>query len=126
MEPDYCEIPRWQFIKQLIVNLDPVDFLNKMRQAKNPILLDVRTEKEVLEGKLERAIHLDYLAYSFLDDLEKLNREGSYFVYCRSGRRSVRTCTLMRNMGFKNIYNLEGGLVAWKNVFSENEIVNRI
>jgi rhodanese-related sulfurtransferase len=120
MEPDYCEIPRWQFLKRLLVSLDPVDFQETLMKEKDPVLLDVRTGKEVVEDKLEGAVHLDYLDYRFLDELEKLDRKKPYFVYCRTGRRSVRTCTLMRNMGFKSIFNLEGGLLAWKEVFKHS------
>jgi rhodanese-related sulfurtransferase len=47
-----------------------------------------------------------------LDKIEDLEKGKSYLVYCRSGRRSIRVCTWMRNGGFDNqkIFNLDKGL----------------
>jgi len=112
----YCEIPRWQMLKSQLDNLDVASFRQAMEDNSLSILLDVRTKEELDLQKLEGAVHLDYLDYNFLDDLEKLDRDKTYLVYCRSGRRSVRTCVLMKNWGFKRVFNLDGGLVAWNQI----------
>ena len=114
-----CEIPRWQVLKSFITNLEPEAFKMQLHQTKQATLLDVRTEEEIKEQSLEGALHLDYLSEGFLDQLELMDRDGHYFVYCRTGRRSIRTGILMRNWGFKHIFNLEGGLVAWDRVYKQ-------
>ncbi len=80
----------------------------------NAIIIDVRTEDEVEEGYIPNMINIDIgLGQGFLDELEKLDKTKSYYVYCRSGSRSAQACTLMGRMGFKNIYNLVGGFMNW-------------
>lgn len=112
-----CEVPRWHQLKQLLVNLDASQFKQEMAAVKDAVLLDVRTEKEAEEFQLNGSITLDYLADDFIDKLEALDKESTYFVYCRTGRRSVRTCIMMRNSGIKNIFHLDGGVEAWKRAF---------
>ncbi len=114
-----CEIPRWQLLKSQLENLDPVAFKDRLRSTQKALLLDVRTAEEVQEFSLSHAFHLDYFAEDFLDRLESLDRDTAYFIYCRTGRRSVRTGILMRNWGFSHLINLEGGLVAWQQIFGD-------
>ena len=115
---DACEIPRWQILKTKLVNLDPKPFQNLLRQTPSAILLDVRTPEEIDDFALDNAYPLNYLGADFLDVLEDWDRNATYFIYCRTGRRSVRAGILMHNWGFKNLINLEGGLVAWQEVFN--------
>lgn len=111
MEEQGCKISRWQILTSKLNNLDGKAFLEAIRpNDSHQTILDVRTMKEFEDQHLEHAVNLDYLGHSFLDDLEKLPIAHSYYVYCRSGRRSARVCTLMQNMGFEKVYNLEGGL----------------
>ena len=111
---EVCEIPRWQLLKERLINLSPKEFDRQYRANPGAILLDVRTAEEAEENMLPDAMHVDYLAEGFLDKLEEMNRDTIYFIYCRTGRRSVRTGILMQNWGFKRIANLDGGLVAWE------------
>lgn len=111
--PPACPIPRWQLLKQALRNVDPVAF-DQLRQAQGYVLIDVRTENEYRGFHLENAINLDYLGPNFLEQLEALDPSQTYLVYCRSGRRSVRACTLMKNAGITNLIHLDGGLNAWE------------
>lgn len=113
MEENTCKISRWEILKQQLNNLEPEAFQQAISEGKEHIVLDVRTEAEYASGHLPNAINISYLAYDFWDRIEQLDPNAQYYVYCRSGRRSVRTCTLMKNGGFKNIFNLDGGLNAW-------------
>ncbi len=115
----HCEMPRWQLLKSSLVNLDPVAFKEMLEGREGVVLIDVRTSEEVQTYRLEGSLHLDYLGPGFLDALEDLDREATYLLYCRSGRRSVRTGVLMKNWGFNHVINLDGGLAAWKEVFTE-------
>lgn len=109
-----CEIPRWQLLKQQIVNLSPADFSKGAKLDRNAILVDVRTTAEWQSGSLDKAIHIDYLSEEFLDVIETLDRTKTYYLFCRTGRRSIRTGVLMKNWGFEKVINLDGGLTAWE------------
>ncbi len=109
-----CEIPRWQQLKQDIINLNPSEFKEAVEKDPDAILIDVRTARELAEGTLENSLHLDYLAQDFLDRIDQLDRSRSYYLFCRTGRRSVRTGILMKNWGFTRLVNLDGGLTAWE------------
>lgn len=73
------------------------------------VILDVRTPEETAEGMIEGAEQLDYNADNFEAEIEKLDKEKTYLVYCRSGNRSGKACALMAEKGFKNLYNMKGG-----------------
>lgn len=117
MKGDSCKISRWQILKSQLNNLTPEEFHSLVLQTDNAVVIDVRTNREYVHGHLFNAINIDYLAYDFWDRIETLDPHKTYFVYCRSGRRSVRTCTLMHNGGFKNVFNLDGGLNIWEEAF---------
>lgn len=109
-----CKTPRWRLIKAQLNNLKQIAFKEKM-EARDVTILDVRTEKEYLQGHIKGAIHFDYLAEGFWDAVEQLDNTKDILVYCRTGRRSIRACTLMKNGGFAadKVFNLEGGFVEW-------------
>lgn len=75
--------------------------------------LDVRTPEEISQGMINGALKIDFRAKDFKKQLEKLNKEESYIVYCKSGGRSSKTADIMQQMGFSSIYNLEGGYTAF-------------
>ena len=108
-----CKTSRWRQLKAQLNNVDAEGFLALNAKYPEATIIDVRTPGETSSGSLKEAIHLDYLGYDFIDRLEEMDPEATYLVYCRSGRRSIRACTLMKNSGFTNVYNLDGGLVVW-------------
>ncbi len=73
------------------------------------VLIDVRTPGEYEDGHAVPAVNIDYYAGDFQNSLDKLDRDGTYFLYCRSGNRSSRTMALMEKMGFHEVYDLAGG-----------------
>lgn len=121
-EEKTCKITRWQILKTKLNNLTPEEFRNGIINTPAAILIDVRTRAEYEQKSLPEAINIDYLAYDFWDILEKIDPNSPCFVFCRSGRRSIRACTLMKNGGFTKIYNLDGGLKVWNETFGELEI----
>lgn len=114
-----CQIPRWQIFKSRLNNLHPKQFLAMMEEDTDIQLIDVRTPAEFASFHLPNAQNIDYLGENFWEQMETLDSSKITLVYCRTGRRSVRTCTLMRNGGFDNakIFNLDGGIVVWEEVF---------
>ena len=112
--PPACPIPRWQLLKQQLYNVSPSEFDNLRAQAPPGTLIDVRSEDEFTAYHLEGAVNYNYLGPSFLEQLETLDPATEYLVYCRSGRRSVRACTLMRNAGIEKLIHLDGGMNAYE------------
>ncbi len=80
----------------------------------NFIVLDVRTKDEVLKSHIPRSLNLDYHQPNFKEELEKLDKNKTYLVYCRTGVRSKGAMKIMKELGFKKIYNLVGGITNWK------------
>jgi rhodanese-related sulfurtransferase len=80
----------------------------------NGVILDVRTPDEIKSGVIPNAVFLDYFQKDFEKQVEKLDKAKTYYVYCASGARSGETVALMKKNGFKEAYNLKGGMVAWK------------
>ena len=96
-----------------IIVLAPQAFINQAKADTTSILLDVRTSKEYSEGHLAGAQQLDYLNPEAFDaGLSKLDKSHTYYIYCRSGKRSHGACLKMKKQGFK-VYDMEGGILNW-------------
>mgnify|MGYP001591581983 CR=1 FL=1 len=92
--------------------LSPVDFLAKLKSTADPILLDVRTPKEIAIDRLENSQSIVFDG-SFSNKLEGLEHKP-LFVYCASGKRSAKAAAILREKGYENVFELEGGLNQWK------------
>lgn len=112
-----CQVPRWKLMKGELNNLPPVAFAAAIQECEDMVLLDCRTPSEFESGHLPGAINFNYLTQDFVGQMEQLDPSKTYFIYCRSERRSLRTCVLLKNGGFKKIYHLDGGLNEWLKVF---------
>jgi rhodanese-related sulfurtransferase len=78
------------------------------------MILDVRTAQEYRFGHLSGSVNLDFRSASFADELARLDRSKPYLVYCRTGVRSGRATALMKSLGFREIYDLAGGIAGWQ------------
>lgn len=94
-------------------SLDPKSFKEKLAQEPTAILLDVRTPEEAAGGIIPGAIVMDFNAPDFKAKVSKLDKDKTYFVYCKVGGRSGQATELMGNKGFKKVFNLKGGYMAW-------------
>lgn len=94
-------------------DLDVAAFKQKMAEP-GVILLDVRTPEETAEGKIAAdCAEIDFEASDFEAKIDKLDKDKTYLIYCRSGNRSSQASALMAEKGFKHLYNLDGGYTAW-------------
>ena len=84
-------------------------------QAKDPrfLLVDVRTPEEYAQGHLAGARLVDFKSPDFSDKIGKLPRDGKILIYCRSGHRSGMALSRMKEMGFSDVRDVEGGIDAW-------------
>lgn len=86
----------------------------QLSKDKNAVVLDVRTTQELEEGFIPNAMHLDiYQGQEFMEKINELDKNKNYYVYCKSGGRSGQACAIMSQLGFKNAYNLVGGIMQW-------------
>jgi len=76
-------------------------------------IIDVRTPEEFNDGHIENAILIDFYSEDFRDEIARLDREKTYFVYCRSGNRSGQTIDILSELGFQEVYHLSAGIREW-------------
>lgn len=93
--------------------LSPRDFNSKYKDTPNAVLLDVRTEEEVRAGTIMGSQNIVY-DDSFENKIGNLPTSAPIFVYCAAGKRSEKAARILKDKGFKEVYQLKGGLNAWK------------
>ena len=96
-----------------IKTIESKDFAETMNTTQNPQILDVRTPEEFTQGHIDNAANVNWLGDRFVADAEKFDKTKPVFVYCKSGRRSKKATEKLQELGFKNIYELEGGFMKW-------------
>jgi len=96
------------------MNLTQQEWVSQLQEDENAIILDVRTEDEWNDGIIENAINIDiHQGQVFINEIEALDKNKNYYVYCRSGARSAKACEIMNELGIENAFNLTGGILAW-------------
>lgn len=86
----------------------------QFEQNEDAQLLDVRTAQEYAEGHIAGSVNIDIFAADFDQQVQQLDKNKPVYVYCRSGRRSANAMARMRDAGFTEIHNLQGGIMAWQ------------
>ncbi len=115
-------------------DLDPVEF-KKMMDANEFTAIDVRKFKERYDDNIfpdlkrpygfipNTPLNIDWESGNFKNEIAKLDKNKPYGVYCRSGHRSGNAMKAMKEMGFKHVYNLFGGMKAWLKKGYPNEVL---
>ena len=96
-----------------IKTIDSKAFAEKMAATPNPQILDVRTPEEFTSDHIDNAKNINWLGTTFVSDVEKLDKSQPVFVYCKSGGRSQKAAEKLNELGFKTIYQLDGGILKW-------------
>jgi rhodanese-related sulfurtransferase len=78
------------------------------------VILDIRTPAEFAQGHIAGALSIDYYSPQFKSALDRLDREKTYLVYCRSGNRSKKAMKIFEELGFARIYHMTGGILDWQ------------
>ena len=90
------------------IDISPQDFRSKLEKDRG-IIIDVRTHGEYNEGHLKDADQQhDYLNGDFQQELGSLDKNKTYYLYCRSGNRSGKAARIMKMQGFDKVYNVGG------------------
>ncbi len=97
-------------------NISVQELKERLEAGENLHLLDVREPDENAEFNIGGIlIPLGKIHSMQFDEIEDLANE-EIVIYCRSGNRSLQACMFLEMTGFKNVKNLAGGLVEWKNL----------
>lgn len=96
-------------------NISQDEWVKKISDEEDPIIIDVRTPEEWAQGIIKGAKLINIFDMEdFCAEVEKLNKDQDCFLYCRSGARSGHACQIMDDLGFKNTFNLIGGIMNWQ------------
>ena len=94
------------------MNLSQQDWKAQLDRDPNAVILDVRTPEEFLAGHIDKAKNINFNDPNFKQTIAtSLNKNKPVAIYCRSGRRSASALIILKEMGFKDIYDLEGGFL---------------
>ncbi|TRX20793.1 rhodanese-like domain-containing protein [Flavobacterium franklandianum] len=88
-------------------------FAKKIKETPKPQILDVRTPEEFDSEHIDNAININWLSNDFATNIKKIDKSKPVFLYCKSGGRSAKAAAKLEELGFKKIYNLEGGMMKW-------------
>jgi rhodanese-related sulfurtransferase len=95
-----------------IITIDELH--NRMTAGEALNLIDVREPHEHEEFNIGGVLHpLGRIMSADVDDLDGL-KDHEVIVYCRSGNRSGQAAMMLESMGFSNVKNLQGGMMAWR------------
>jgi rhodanese-related sulfurtransferase len=81
--------------------------------ASGVAVLDIRTPAEFDAAHLGDATLLDFYESDFADRLADLDKDVPYVLYCRSGNRSALAAAMMDELGFSDVAEIDGGILAW-------------
>jgi thioredoxin 1 len=95
-------------------DLSPAEFSKKIKQMPSSPLIDVRTPEEFSKGHLGNAKNINWEGYDFENQIAQFALSVPVFVYCLSGGRSSSAANKMRSLGFREVYELKGGISQWR------------
>ena len=102
------------FVRSQFVNMKASEAAKILKNNPEAVVLDIRTPKEYAEGHIPDAINIDYKADSFESELEKLDRDTTYLMHCRSGRRSANSLEIFEKLGFRHVIHMDDGILGWQ------------
>lgn len=94
--------------------IDPTAFEQMILTDTSVQLIDVRTPDEYQSGHIAKAVNYNINDASFGENLAKLDLNRPVLVYCAVGGRSGRAAAQLDKLGFKKVFDLRGGMTAWR------------
>ncbi|AWA29953.1 thioredoxin [Flavobacterium magnum] len=88
-------------------------FAEKIKNTPQPQILDVRTPEEFNDQHLDNANNVNWNSEDFATKAAAYDQSKPVFVYCMSGGRSKQAAEKLSEMGFKTVYELQGGIIKW-------------
>ena len=98
----------------MISKMDAKELKQKLDNNEKIILIDCREKIEWDESRIETAQFLPLSDFEKqMEKLEETDKGALIVCQCRSGKRSMSAAAMLQDEGFKNLYNLEGGILGW-------------
>jgi len=97
----------------MLVNLNSEEFSNQIKNDNHSNIIDVRTKMEYINGHIPKAKLMDIYLPTFASEILVLDKNKSYYLYCRSGSRSYHAGLFMIENGFTKVFNLRNGVLDW-------------
>ncbi len=94
--------------------LSVASFSEAVAGVDSAVVIDVRTPGEFAEGHLAGALNINWNGESFVEHAALLDKSTPVYVYCRSGGRSNSAAQKLRELGFSQVFDMEGGMMAWR------------
>ena len=95
----------------MIKEIDSSQLEQQLTSGKDLILIDIRSDAEVMHGMLPQSTHLPMQMIPA--SISEFPHDRDIVLYCRSGVRSYHACTFLMQQGFDNVINLKGGIIDW-------------
>jgi rhodanese-related sulfurtransferase len=102
------------YYKNTVKTIQPSELYKKILKGETIYLLDTREETEFLVSRIKGAIHVGYDKFN-IKSTYSFAKNTTVIVYCTIGARSENIGEKLQKKGFKNVYNLYGGIIYWKN-----------
>ena len=96
----------------IIQDISKNDVLDLL-EDKSINIIDLRTDEEFSKGSIKYSYNIDFQKREFIDNLDLLDKEKAYIIYCKSGNRSEKASLIMKTLGFTLIYHYKQGYQDW-------------
>jgi len=99
---------------QTVWTIPPAEALALIEErGKDPgfVIIDARRPDEFAGGHIAGAVNID--SATFTEHIKDLDPDGTYVIYCRTGGRTAGVRDMMREAGFREVYEIQGGISAW-------------
>ncbi len=96
-----------------IKQIEPLELESKIKENKSTILIDCREQTEWDESHVDGFTLIPLSSFEQSLEILKSKNEDIH-IMCRSGKRSMNACMFLEENGYENLYNVSGGILAWK------------
>jgi rhodanese-related sulfurtransferase len=97
-----------------ITVVSPEELSVVLKEQTDIKIIDVRTPKEYKCGHIPGAENVNFFEENFSKRVGELDPKKPLIIYCKSGRRSKKSRAVFKELGFLNVYDLQGGILNWK------------
>lgn len=95
-------------------SISAIEFSKKITELPGAPLIDVRTPGEFSQGHLKNALNYDISKSDFENKISSIDKSKPVLVYCLTGSRSTYAVRYMQSIGFKEVYEMNGGMMKWR------------
>lgn len=101
-------IVMFNFLSKSGGNENMSDWKQKLEEEPG-VIIDVRSQNEFDQGHLASAdLQYDFNSGEFEEKVDDLDKDKTYYLYCRTGNRSGKAAQIMKDRGFENVHNIGG------------------